>query len=71
MRLTRDEIEDVRSRLQRLSPYNDPIENEYLQARFMALCDTALHSAIDLDDCAHRWEKDGIVSRCAKCRAIA
>ena len=69
MILTHDEIHEVEAFLRSANLSGDPVTDEYRREQLLALCRMATVVA-NAEDCLHRWEKDGIVQRCAKCGAL-
>ena len=69
LNLTHDEINEVRAFLNSCEISQDPVTNEYRLTQLLTLCDMATLAA-NSAECLHRWEPDGIVTRCAKCGAM-
>mgnify|MGYP001561720059 FL=1 len=67
--LSHDDIHDVEAFLRSTVLSDDPVTNEYRKEQLFALCRMATR-VVNNEECQHRWEKDGIVPRCAKCGAM-
>src|SRR3990167_7402937 len=70
MTLTLEEINEVEAFISSCELSTDQVTNEYRKEQLLALCRMAILAA-NSDQCLHRWEKDGLVPRCAKCGAVA
>lgn len=68
--LTPDEINEVRMFVKSCDLTDDGVTNEFRKEQLLVLCDMAM-LASNASECLHRWEMDGIVTRCAKCKALA
>lgn len=67
--LTHDDIHEVEAFLRSATLSVDPITDEYRREQLLVLCRMAT-VVVNSAECLHRWEKDGIVTRCAKCGAM-
>ena len=68
--LTYEEIKEVEAFVESCELTVDRVMNEYRKEQLLVLCRMATMVAND-GECRHRWEMNGIVTRCAKCGAVA